>query len=70
MNLTAKAGEPWISLYSPEEMGSLFLQNGFSVEEDVTLKDLNSLYFNPVGRNLPENQIFNLEHFLVAKSFN
>ena len=37
---------------------------------DVTLKDLNSLYFNPVGRNLPENQIFNLEHFLVAKSFN
>lgn len=70
MKLTAKAGEPWISLYSQEEMRSLFLQNGFSVEDDVTLKDLNNLYFNSVGRALPENQIFNLEHFLVAKSIN
>ena len=68
MKLTAKAGEPWISLYSQEEMRGLFLQNGFSVNEDVTLKDLNTLYFNPVGRALPDNQLFNLERFLVAKS--
>jgi hypothetical protein len=32
------------------------------------LEDLNSLYFSPVGRTLNENQIFKLEHFVVAES--
>jgi hypothetical protein len=34
------------------------------------LEDLNSLYFTPVGRTLQENQIFKLEHFVIAKSQN
>ena len=34
----------------------------------MTLKDLNSEYFGPVGRTLQENQLFNLEHFLVANN--
>jgi len=67
-NLSAKAGEPWISFYSTEEIESLLSQNGYSIKENVTLEDLNSLYFAPVGRTLPENQIFKLEHFVVAKS--
>ena len=67
-NLSAKAaGEPWISFYSTEEIESLLSQNGYSIKENVTLEDLNSLYFAPVTRTLPENQIFKLEHFVMAK---
>ena len=67
-NLSAKAGEPWISFYSTEEIEDLLSQNGYSIKENVTLEDLNSVYFTPVGRTLPENQIFKLEHFVIAKS--
>jgi methyltransferase (TIGR00027 family) len=66
--LSAKAGEPWISFYSFGEIESLLSQNDYSIKECVTLKDLNSQYFAPVGRTLTENQLFNLEHFVVAKS--
>ena len=69
-SLSAKVGEPWISFYTAEEIASLLSRNGFSVAENVTLEDLNSLYFTPVGRTLPENQIFKLEHFVIAKSQN
>ena len=68
--LSAKVGEPWISFYTYEELESLLSQNGYSIEENLTLEDLNALYFAPVGRTLPENQIFKLEHFLVATSTN
>ena len=67
-NLSAKAGEPWISFYSADEIKSLFSQNGYSIKKNVTFDDLNSLYFEPVGRALPQNQIFNLEHFVVAET--
>ena len=66
--LSAKVGEPWISFYNGAEIEDLLSQNGYSIEENVTLEDLNSLYFSPVGRTLNENQIFKLEHFVVAKS--
>ena len=66
--LSAKVGEPWISFYSCVEIEDLLSQNGYSIQENVTLEDLNSLYFSPVGRTLNENQIFKLEHFVVAKS--
>ena len=39
-----------------------------SVIENKTLADLNSKYFTPVGRTIPENHIFKLEHFIVAES--
>ena len=68
--LSAKVGEPWISFYTAEEIASLLSRNGFSVTENVTVEDLNSLYFTPVNRTLQENQIFKLEHFVVAKSQN
>ncbi len=67
-SLSEKAGEPWISLYSDEEIENLLALNGFSVEENLTFAELNSLFFAPLGRDLPENQIFKLEQFLVAKS--
>ncbi len=68
--LSAKVGEPWISFYTAEEIASLLSRNGFSVTENVTVEDLNSLYFTPVSRTLRENQMFKLEHFVVAKSQN
>jgi len=68
MNMSAKVGEPWISFYTAEEIENLLSQNGYSIIESVTLEDLNSLYFTPVGRTLPENQIFKLEHFVIAES--
>ena len=37
-------------------------------ELNKTLADLNSKYFTPVGRTIPENHIFKLEHFIVAES--
>jgi methyltransferase (TIGR00027 family) len=67
-NLAAKVGEPWISLYSAEEVECLFSENGFSLKKNVSLEDLNSVYFTPVGRTIPEDQIFNLEYFVVATS--
>jgi len=67
---SAKVGEPWISFYGAEEIESVLSQNGYSIKENVTLKDLNSRYFTPVGRTLSENQLFQLEHFLIAKSQN
>ncbi|MGI9530708.1 class I SAM-dependent methyltransferase [Lutimonas sp.] len=67
-NLAAKSGEPWISLYSAEEIEDLLSQNEFSLTENKTLADLNSEYFTPIGRTIPENHIFKLEHFVVAQS--
>ena len=67
---SAKVGEPWISFYGAEEIESVLSQNGYSIKENVTLRDLNSQYFAPVGRTLPENQLFHLEHFVIAKSQN
>ena len=67
-NLAAKAGEPWVSFYGAEEIESVLSQNGYSIKENVTLEDLNPVYFTPVGRTLPEDQIFKLEHFVIAES--
>lgn len=67
-NLSAKfGGEPWISFYSADEIQDLLAKNGFSLTENKTLEDLNEVYFAPVGRMLREDQIFKLEHFVVAK---
>ncbi len=66
--LSAKVGEPWISFYSEEEIEEILSQNGFTIKENKTLADLNSVYFTPVGRTIPEQHIFKLEHFVVAKS--
>ncbi|NRB43082.1 MAG: SAM-dependent methyltransferase, partial [Pseudomonadales bacterium] len=70
MSLAAKVGEPWISLYTEEELVELLAQHGFSLQENKTLDDLNAVYFSPVGRTLSENQIFKLEHFVGATSKN
>ena len=67
---SAKVGEPWISFYGAEEIENVLSQNGYSVKENVTLKDLNSRYFAPVGRALSENQLLQLEHFVMAESQN
>ena len=65
---SAKVGEPWISFYSTEDIESLLSKNDYTIIDNATLRDLNSRYFAPVGRTLSENQLFNIEHFVVAKS--
>jgi len=65
--LAAKAGEPWISFYSAEEIESLLSESGFMVKENKSLEDLNSIYFTPVGRTIPDDQLLKLEHFVIAK---
>ncbi|KMV30943.1 hypothetical protein AB733_07955 [Photobacterium swingsii] len=66
--LSAKSGEPWVSFYNAEEIEALLSLNGFTVKENRTLADLNDVYFSPAGRSIPEDQIFKLEHFVVAES--
>ena len=68
INGAKKVGEPWISFYSAKEIQNLLSENGFIVIENQTLADLNSKYFAPVGRLIPEDFIFKLEHFVVANS--
>jgi len=65
-NMAAKVGEPWISFYSNKEIEEVLAQQRFSLIENKTLADLNVAYFTPVGRTLPEDQLFNLEHSIVA----
>ncbi|MCR9258694.1 MAG: class I SAM-dependent methyltransferase [Pseudomonadaceae bacterium] len=67
MGLSGRVGEPWISFYTAEDLERLLSKNGFSVVDNKTLADLNSVYFTPVGRTLSEDQLMNLEHFVVAK---
>jgi len=66
--LAAKVGEPWVSFYTAEEIEGMLSKNGFSLIENKTLANLNAVYFTPVGRTLSEDQLFNLEHFVVAKT--
>ena len=63
----AKVGEPWISLYNEKEIEKMLFHHGFILKTNKTLANLNSLYFSPFGRELDENQIFNLEHSVVAR---
>ena len=49
-------------------MGDMLSQLGFFLQKNVTLEDLNSLYFGPVDRTLPEDQILKLEHLLIASN--
>ncbi len=67
MGLAEKVGEPWVSFYSHSELSELFSGLGWEISADKTLSDLNTPYFKPLGRELPEKFIFNLEHNLVAK---
>lgn len=67
MKLAAKVGEPWISFYSEVEIKEIFSQHGFEVKVDRTLAFLNEEYFAPVGRRLPDNEICNLEHSVIAE---
>lgn len=46
----------------------LIVSMSMQKKENLTLTDLNSQYFAPVGRALPENQLVNLEHFVIAQS--
>ena len=46
-SLSEKVGEPWVSFYSEAEMGDMLSQLGFVIQKNVTLEDLNSLYFGP-----------------------
>ena len=66
--LSAKAGEPWISFYSVNEFENILSKHGFSISEDKNIAELNDKYFAPVGRTIPEHEIFKLEHFVVAES--
>ena len=67
---SAKVGEPWISFYSTEDIESLLSKNDYTIIDNATLRDLNSRYFAPVGRALSENQLLQLEHFVIAESQN
>ena len=66
-NLSANVGEPWISMYSSTEIEELLSENGFKVIANKILSDLNEPYFTPLNRTIAENEIFNLEHSVVAK---
>lgn len=68
MKLSAKFGEPWQSLYSAQEIESLLNESDFQLKQHTSLDDLNTLYFTPKGREVPQSEIMKLEHFVVATS--
>lgn len=68
MKLAGSVSEPWVSLYREKDIGNLLHQHGFKVQDSKNLEDLNHVYFAPVGRALPEHQIFKLETFILATS--
>ncbi|EDP60789.1 class I SAM-dependent methyltransferase [Vibrio sp. AND4] len=68
MRLSSKVGEPWVSLYTKAEIEQLLSNNDFVLKETKTLNDLNSVYFTPLGRTVPEDHIFKLEHFVIAET--
>lgn len=70
MNLVEKAGEPWISFYSAEEIKAMLSKHGFELKQDKTLSDFNSEYFASKGRKLSDSEIFNLEHSVKAERKN
>ena len=65
--LAARVGEPWISYYSPPGMKTLLSSCGFELSSDLTLEDVNDLYFGAVGRTVPQEQMMLLERFAVGK---
>lgn len=42
-------------------------ENGFSIKANITVEDLNFRYFAAVERTIPEDQLFNIENFIVAE---
>ena len=68
MNLSAKFGEPWQSFYSGQEVERLLNESGFQLKQLTSLDDINTLYFKPKGREVPQSEIMKLEHFVVARS--
>eukprot|EP00956_Cyclotella_meneghiniana_P030930 scaffold79666_cov76-Cyclotella_meneghiniana.AAC.5 len=65
--LAEKVGEPWISGWTPDEFAKFMKDLGYEVLSDTTQGDYNETYLKEVGRQLPEEDLLNMERFVVAK---
>jgi O-methyltransferase involved in polyketide biosynthesis len=61
-------GEPWISGWTQVEFATFLKELGYQVESDTTAKDYNDSYLEPLGRRMKEEEILNMERFVVAKT--
>lgn len=65
--MAAKVGEPWISGWTKDEFASFLKDCGYDIVSDTTQEDYNDGYLQPVGRKLEDEDILNIERFVVAK---
>ncbi|GMH52808.1 hypothetical protein TrRE_jg7388, partial [Triparma retinervis] len=61
-----RMGEPWVNFFEQAEVPAFFKSNGFTLASDTSLRELNTLYFAPKGREIPAKQLTFWERFAVA----
>jgi len=66
--LAAKVGEPWVSGWTKEDFRVFLRENGYEVVSDTAMSDYNLTYLKDVNRQLPEEELMNLERFVVART--
>jgi len=68
IRLITWSGEPWITYWkTPETFASFLKEIGYEVIEDVTFSDLNKRYLVPVHRDRKDDDLCNLERYVVAR---
>ena len=61
-------GEPWISTWNTMEDFAFFLrEHGYEVVEDVDFAVLNQRYLEPLNRGRKDDELCNLERYVVAR---
>lgn len=66
-SMVEKVGEPWISWWTPDGFAKFMKELGYEVLSDTTQGDYNETYLKEVGRQLAEEDLLNMERFVIAK---
>merc|ERR1712176_1136491 len=65
--MVEREGEPWISTWKIANFASFLQESGFEVVEDVGFADLNQRYLIPRNRGRKDDELCNIERYVVAR---
>lgn len=68
VSMARRVGEPWISGWNPVSFAAFLKESGYETVSDTTQSDYNGTYLKDVGRMLNENDLLDMERFVVAKT--